>query len=393
MNIIFIIFFVAVVIIIFYLLWLIKNLTDKKFVEFSNKLEVSSQVNQQLKEFIFNTFTNIQNHINQTINQITTTDTNLRFQLETLRNSINEQISNTIKNLNLQIKTTTDATTNSFKLVSQQIDERLKGTTEIFSQITEMLSKFSSSAEQLKENTEELLRSISSIKLRGNFGEVLLKKILLEVFPEDKVKFDYHVNPHSPEKVEAAVIFKDKVFPIDSKFNIDKFIKLEEAADEISEKKAERELAETIKEEIDSISTKYVLPQYGAEFGFMYIPSESGFLKIMNLKLKDGESIIKYAINKKVIITSPQTLVPYLHFVIMGIQAEQIARNVLYLRKQIDALQNSINKFAEKYSTLGRHLKNAYEKYTEVEADLKMIDIQVKNIVSMEIEKLPEGKL
>ncbi|MCX7715873.1 MAG: DNA recombination protein RmuC, partial [Endomicrobia bacterium] len=127
---------------------------------------------------------------------------------------------------------------------------------------------------------------------------------------------------------------------------------------------------------------------------FMYIPVESGFLKILNLKLKDDESIMKYAIRKHVIICSPQTLLPYLQFIIMGIQAEQIAKNVLVLREQLQSLLNNINKFRTKYSTLGKHLKDAYEKFVEAESDLKMLEIQTKNVVSIDLQEskseLPE---
>ncbi|MCS7231862.1 MAG: DNA recombination protein RmuC [Elusimicrobiota bacterium] len=395
MNLIIILLFFIILFLV-YLIFYVKRLTEGKFTEFNTKLEFSSQLISELKTSIFNSLSLLQNHINQTINQVSTTDSTLKTQLELLRNSLNEQISATVKNLNLQIKTTTEATSTGFQLVSKQIDERLKGTTEMFSQLTEMVSKLSASAELLKENTEELRKSLSSIKLRGSFGEELLEKILLEVFPTDKVKFKYHVNPHSGEQVEAAVIFKDKVFPIDSKFNVDKFLKLDEAKDDISRREAEKDLAKSIKEQIDKIAEKYVLPKYGAEYAFMYIPVESGFLKILNLKLRNDESIMRYAIRKHVIICSPQTLLPYLQFIVMGLQAEQIAKNILVLREQLQSLLNNINKFANKYSTLGRHIKDAYEKFVEAESDLKMLEIQTKNVASIdfkESKELPEKNI
>ncbi|MEN3013130.1 MAG: DNA recombination protein RmuC [Endomicrobiia bacterium] len=375
---------ILIVALLVYLIYLFKKLNEQKLTDFITKLELSSQLVNELKNSVFNSLALLQNHINQTINQVSATDNTLRTQLELLRNSINEQISFTVKNLNMQIKTTTDATSKSLELVTQQIDERLKGTIEIFSQMSQMLSRLNFFAEELKVNTDELNKILGATKLRGSFGEVLLEKVLLDVFPQEKVKFNYYVNPHSSEHVEAAVLFKDKVFPIDSKFNLDKIRQLEEAKDEASVRRAEKDLIETLKKQIDEIAEKYVLPQYGADYAFMYIPSESGFLRIINLKLKDGESIVKYASKKHVVIASPQTLLPYLQYVIIGIQTEQIAKNAVYLRQQINSLIMSITKFQEKFSTLGKHIKNAYERYTEVESDLKMLEMQVKNITAID---------
>ncbi|MCS7150805.1 MAG: DNA recombination protein RmuC [Endomicrobia bacterium] len=393
MQFIFLVIVGLLIIIVVYLLVTIKTITEQKLADFNTKLELSTQTISEFKNSIFSSLSLLQNNINQAINQVTSTDSTFRTQLELLRSSINEQISSTIRNLSLQMKTATETTTEGFKLVSQQVDERLKNTTEIFSQIIQMVTKLNSSAEQLMTNTQELQRSLSSVHLRGSFGEVLLERLLQDIFPREMLRFQFPVNPHSNEKADAVIIFRDKVIPIDSKFNLEKFEDIEKSTDETSRQKAERELLRTIKEQIDTISKKYVLPQYGAEYAFMYIPSESGFLKVFNLKMKDDENVIKYAAKNRVIICSPQTLLPYLQFIIMGIETEQIAKNISVLRQQIESLITAIVKFGEKYSVLGKHLKNAYEKFVEVETDLRMLELQVKNVASLPastIQKLPE---
>jgi len=386
-------FCLIVIIFLVVLIVFIKKPTEQKLAEFATKIEVSSQIMNELKNSISQSLLILQNHINQTINQVSNTDSTLRTQLELLRKSINEQISSTIENLNLQVKTTTESTTSGFKLVSQQIDERLKNTSEIFSQITQMISKLDGSAEELKSNTQELLKSLGSVKLRGTFGEELLEKLLVDVLPEEYVKFQYPVNPHSNEKVDAVVVYKDKIIPIDSKFNIEKFLQYEQSANDKEKKKYEKELLDSIQQQIDSISEKYVLPQYGSEYAFMYIPSEAVFLKIMNLKIKD-DSIIKYAAKKRVIISSPQTLLPYLQFIVTGLKTEQISKNVSILIKQLHALLNSLEKFKENFSVVGKHIKNAYERYIDTEKELAMLDTQLKGVASIDVktnlQELPE---
>jgi len=378
--------------IIIILIFFTKKYTEQKLSDFTTKLEIYSQLINELKSSISNSLLILQNHINQTINQVSNTDSTLRTQLELLRNSVNEQISSTIENLNLQVKTTTEATSSGFKVVARQIEERLKNTSEIFSQITQMVSKLDSSASQLLQNTQELLKSLGSIKLRGSFGEEMLEKLLLDILPEENIKFQYSVNPHSGNKVDAVVMFKDKVIPIDSKFNMEKFFQCEQAKNEVERQEYEKELIRTIKQQIDDIAEKYVLPQYGSEYAFMYIPSEAVFLKILNLKLK-GETLIRYAAKKRVIISSPQTLLPYLQFVIMGLHTEQISKNISYLRQQLQALVLNLDKFKESFSIVGKHIKNAYERYIETEKELGMLDSQLKSVTSIDIRKQDFQKL
>ena len=397
MNIFLIAFFILVLLflsIVIILVIFTKKSAEQKFSDFATKLEISSQLIDELKGFISNSLLILQNHINQTINQVSNTDSTLRTQLELLRNSINEQISSTIESLNLQVKTTTETTSSGFKLVTQQIDERLKNTSEIFSQITQMVSKLDSSASQLLQNTQELLKSLGSIKLRGSFGEEMLEKLLLDILPKENVKFQYPVNPHSGNKVDAAVIFKDKVIPIDSKFNMEKFFQCEQARNEVEKQEYEREMIRAIKQQKDDIAEKYVLPQYGSEYAFMYIPSEAVFLKILTLKLKD-ETLIRYAAKKRVIISSPQTLLPYLQFVIMGLHTEQISKNIAYLRQQLQALVLNLDKFKESFSIVGKHIKNAYERYIDTEKELGILDSRLKSVASIDtkqkdFQKLPD---
>jgi len=394
-NVFLIIFAVCLITLVFLLILLIfvKRPTEQKLTEFATKIELSTQVINEFKNSLSQSLLILQNHINQTISQLSNTDSTLRTQLELLRNSINEQIASTIENLNLQVKTTTESTTSGFKLVSQQIDERLKNTSEIFSQITQMITKLDSSAEQLINNTQELLKSLGSVKLRGSFGEELLEKLLLDLFPREYVKFQYPVNPHSNEKVDAAVIYKDNVIPIDSKFNIEKFLQYEQATTDEERKKYEKQLLDSIIQQIDSISEKYVLPQYGSEYALMYIPSEAMFLKIMNLRIKD-ESVIKYAAKKHVIISSPQTLLPYLQLIVTGLKTEQISKNISLFMEQLHALLNSLEKFKESFTVVGKHIKNAYERYIDTEKELAMLDTQLKSVasieVSAELQQLPE---
>ncbi len=366
---------------IFYLLTLNNQ---KKFVEQVDK--ISSKLVSDLQTNFSSSINFLQTQINNTINQMMLTDNTLRTQLELLRNSINEQFSSTIKNLNLQIKTSTDTTVENMALITQQISEKLKDTGEIFSNIKQTLhtlGKLETITEQLRQQNEEIRKSLGSIHLRGSFGELLLKKLLLNIFPEEIVRFQYQIDPYSSEKVDAAILIYDKVIPIDSKFNLEKFLQLNNVVEEKERKKILNEILRNIKEQIDDIHDKYVKPQYGADFAFMYIPSETVFIEVINLADK-SDSIFSYAMKKHVVIASPQTLFPYLQLVLIGLQSKRISDNIMNLRQQITDLVISVGRLKESFLITGKHLKNAYERFTEVEKELSMFEQQVKNIQLLE---------
>src|SRR6185369_5701362 len=142
-------------------------------------------------------------------------------------------------------------------------------------------------------------------KLRGGLGELLLGDLLAQVLPPAHFTLQHAFR--SGERVDAVVRLGDGLVPIDSKFPLEDFRRLLEAADDDQRTRARKAFVARVRKHVDDIATKYVLPDEGTyDFALMYIPAENVYYETI---IRDAASdLVAYALAKKVIPVSPNTL-------------------------------------------------------------------------------------
>src|SRR5919197_442733 len=172
-------------------------------------------------------------------------------------------------------------------------------------QIVERLGKLDGTAAQMLQRANDLARLEQALrppKARGGFGEILLGKLLADTFPADAYQLQFTFR--SGDRVDA-VIKAEKLLPVDSKFPLDNFERLVNAADDAERTLHERAFARDVKGHVDAIASKYVRPAENTfDFAFMYLPSESVYYELVNGRT-DG--LYGYALAKRVFPVSPST--------------------------------------------------------------------------------------
>src|SRR6185436_15361090 len=106
--------------------------------------------------------------------------------------------------------------------VSQQLTEVVRGVSET----RESTKQVFTIAEQLK-NLEKVLKHQ---KQRGNLGEASLELILGNVLPPGSYKMQ-HEFPGG-ETVDAVIVTKEGMIPIDAKFSLDNYVRLCDETDD-----------------------------------------------------------------------------------------------------------------------------------------------------------------
>src|SRR5690348_9417992 len=100
---------------------------------------------------------------------------------------------------------------------NKAINERLDNAGKVIAQ----LSKELGSVGQIGPDIRRLTETLTSPKLRGNFGEEILENLLTDVFPKELCKFQYRFK--NGEIVDAALVVGDILIPIDSKFSMENY--------------------------------------------------------------------------------------------------------------------------------------------------------------------------
>jgi len=253
----------------------------------------------------------------------------------------------------------------------------LGNTTSVFGNVKEQLGRLEATNKQIVDiskdisSLQELLRAP---KFRGAMGEVLLENLLSQVLPKDHYSTQYRFK--SGEAVDAIIKLGERIVPVDAKFSLENFQKMLEAPDEQLKANLRKKFIQDVKNRIDEVSSKYILPQENTyDFALMYIPAENVYYEVI---IK--EDIFSYSLSKKVIPVSPNTFYAYLEVICLGLKGLKVEENAKKILKSLSALEIEIDKFKEDFNTLGSHLSNANTKYSDSQKRLDKFSDKLVNI-------------
>lgn len=275
------------------------------------------------------------------------------------------------------------------KQVSEQLMEVIRGVSETKESTKQVFT--------IAESLQNLEKVLKHQKQRGNLGEASLELILSNILPPGSYKMQYEFP--GGETVDAVVVTKEGVIPIDAKFSLDNYQRLVDAIDDKQKEELEKQFKNDLKLRIDETS-KYVRPKDGTlPFAFMYIPAEAIYYDLLinevgSVKV-NTRNLIDYAYNeKKVIIVSPTTFAAYLQSVLYGFKAFKIEETAKDIAKNVESLGKHLNAYVEYYNKLGNSLSTTFNHYETGRKELGKIDKDVLKITgsSPELDILPIHK-
>src|SRR5690606_13159881 len=83
--------------------------------------------------------------------------------------------------------------------------------------------------------------------------------------------------------VDAAIKTEAGIIPVDSKFPLEAYRKMQSAHISSEKTSAEKQFVSDVKKQIESIGKKYIVPTEGTiDYALMYIPSEAVYYEIVN---------------------------------------------------------------------------------------------------------------
>jgi len=265
----------------------------------------------------------------------------------------------------------------SLQEANKIIGANLGSATQVFGNVKEQLGRL----EETNRHIVEISKDISSLqellrapKFRGAMGETLLENLLSQILPKGHYFIQHRFN--SGEAVDAAVKLGERLVPVDAKFSLENFKKMMDAPDEASKSTFRRKFIQDVKERIDEVSAKYILPQENTyDFALMYVPAENVYYEVV---IK--EDLFSYGMSKRVIPVSPNTFYAYLQVICLGLKGLKIEENAKVILKSLSGLSLEINKFKEDFDVLGSHITNAKAKYDDSSKKLDRFSDRLNNI-------------
>ncbi|PJC48359.1 MAG: hypothetical protein CO035_03920, partial [Candidatus Omnitrophica bacterium CG_4_9_14_0_2_um_filter_42_8] len=145
-----------------------------------------------------------------------------------------------------------------------------------------------------------------------------------------------------------------------------------------------------VKDHIDSIANKYILPDEGTyDFALMYIPAENVYYEtiIKDEGFGEEKSIFMHAITKKVIPVSPNSFYAYLQVIILGMRGLKVEEKAQEVIKMLVTLKGSLGKFTQDFEVMGSHIDNIKSSYERAVKSLDKFEDKLLSADSLEDKK------
>src|SRR3989344_562161 len=280
----------------------------------------------------------------------------------------------------------------SFLLLQQQMQELSRTVNQSLVGITREQTKTNEATREfinIAGKLSDLEKTLKHQKQRGNWGEASLELILSNTLAPGEYQMQY--NFKNGETVDAVIVTKEGMIPIDAKFSLDNYDRVVHAMDDAQREELEKEFKNDLKKRIDE-TAKYVRPEEGTlPFAFMYIPAEAIYYDLLvnevgSIKV-NTRNLIDYAYNeKKVIIVSPTTFAAYFQSVLYGFKAFKIEETAKDIAKNVEALCRHLNAYQDYYKKLGNSLSTTVNHFNAGSKELGKIDKDVLRITGESAE-------
>lgn len=273
--------------------------------------------------------------------------------------------------------------------VSERLEEGFKKTNETFISVMERLATIDEAQKKidgLTVNMVSLQDLLGDKKSRGAYGEVQLEGLVRNVLPNDSFKMQYTFE--NGARVDCALFLPEPTgtVAVDSKFPLENYHKMFDSnLSEAAQSTAEKQFKLDIKKHVDDIASKYIIPNVTSDGAVMFIPAEAVFAEIHAYH----PEIIDYAMNKRVWVVSPTTLMAVLNTARAVLKDVEMRKQVHIIKDELGKLGKDFERFDSRMKKLADNIRQAHENAQEVHVSSQKISRRFAQIERVELSNEP----
>jgi DNA recombination protein RmuC len=222
---------------------------------------------------------------------------------------------------------------------------------------------------RLQESTISLTQALKSPTVRGRWGEMQLRRVVEMAGMVKHVAFEEQAATDLGRPDLIAYLPNGGILPVDSKVPLGSYLA---AMDNMEEEKRKVHLAEhakAMRSRIRELGHRQYWEQFSSspDFVVMFVPNEA----CLGAAFEYDPALLEYAIDRKVLISSPVTLLALLRAVAYGWQQHRLTENAMLIAQQGRELCSRLDLFVRRFSEAGHALGKAVERYNAAVGSLE----------------------
>lgn len=319
---------------------------------------LSDQVTYLLEKSNKDQLINLHQLNSQTTDRLVELRKELYTTLSDLRTSINQSLEKNRDVADQRLKAIQDSNDQRLEAMRQTVEEKLEKTLqtrlqtsfETVSKQLESVNKGLGEMQNVARDVGSLNKVLSGTKTRGILGELQLAQIIEDIMIPSQYEREFVTVKGSDYRVEFAIKLpgqgvEDYVYlPIDSKFPLADYYRLEEAYEQDNKlqiDQARKSLLASIKGFAKGIKQKYLNPPETTQFAILFLPTEGLYSEVV----RQPEFFDGLRRSENILVAGPSTLSALLNSLYVGFKTLKIQKSANDISKVLGNVKTEFGKF------------------------------------------------
>ena len=254
------------------------------------------------------------------------------------------------------------------KLIDHNLEEMAKKLDSIQKQSTELNTNLEFNKEEtrsLRDTTTKLREILSSSQTRGQWGERMVEDILKFIGLMENVNYRKQAQVDSGQRPDFTFMLpKEKTINMDVKFPLAHYERYVASDDVLVRENEKKDFLKDVRDHIKTISNReYIDPASGTlDYVLMFIPNES----IYSFINQEGDSVIDFALEKKVLLCSPLTLYAILSLINQATHNFAIEEQASDVMRLLSKFKDQWGRYMDMMDKMGRSIQSVQSDYEQL---------------------------